>query len=108
MQPVETPQTIIVYVRNHSVLSYIINITDEETNVSETVENASTFSDGKLTSEFSYNFTEGRFYMIEIKSNGNVIYKGKMYSTSQIGKYNLLFDHYKQEPDSDSGYIVKP
>ena len=105
--PIDTSQSITVYARTHTAGTYVVTVTDEQSDVATTVTATTSFSLGKLTITFAYDFTEGRFYTLNIANDGAVIHRGKIYVTSQTGKYDVISGEYTEESNVDSGWIVK-
>jgi len=109
LKPIATVQTIVVYARNHdSTKAYSGIITPEETDTPETKTGTLTsFTDGVLTIKFTYGFQEARFYTISIISETVTIYKGKIFVTAQTSKFNPVLNDYLEEPNVNSGWVVK-
>lgn len=105
LKPIATSQSITVYTRPHTGTTYVLKVTDEETNVTSTKTSTHTADGlGKMTFTFAYPFKEGRFYMINITAT-KLIYRGKIYATAQTGQYSV--SSYTKPTENKNTFIVK-
>jgi len=61
----------------------IFDLYNEETQVSETVTNLFSVSDGYLIVSFDYDFIDGQKFQIKLTDNDVIIYRGKLMATTQ-------------------------
>ena len=75
--------------------SLTLNFYNEASKVSETVANTHSLVDGYLTLTYDYTYTEGDKFQIEVLDGSEVVYRGKLISTTQEPQeYKLTNDLY--------------
>ena len=62
---------------------FIFELYNETTQVTETINNTYSYSDGIAVVSFNYNFVEGSKYQIKIIESGVVIYRDKLFIMAQ-------------------------
>jgi hypothetical protein len=92
-------------------------VTDEQTNKSETVYGATTVASNKnfLISSMTFGsdnapFREGHFYTLEVLNGSTLVYRDKLFCTSQTpvtqSRYNVNKDVYDTNDTHNNDYIV--
>jgi hypothetical protein len=66
--PISTAQEVIVSVREHFGIQYLVRVTDESTNLSTDTITEGSLDDGQLTINVTVDFTDKRFYILQIFS----------------------------------------
>ena len=107
---ISTAQNIDVYVREHTGSTYTITVIDETLNSESTSTVSGTATDGILNIDITYNFIEGRYYMLKIfDSSSNLLTFQKIYCSDQsdFDKFSVLEGYYTQPTKAETNYIVK-
>jgi hypothetical protein len=61
----------------------VINLFNEGKQTTETIENTYTITDGQMIVAFEYDFIEGERFQIKITEGVNVVYRGRLFATTQ-------------------------
>lgn len=103
LQPLETSQTFNFIPRSNTCTHLVIK--DEQDNT-ETTYN-STFTDYNHYKQASdiYTLKENRFYMIIVYNDTDIIYKDKLFCTSNEADFSINTDKYIQH-SSNNDYIT--
>lgn len=83
INPEDTTHTAVVIPRYYDSELNDFIIYDEDTRESSTLSNIKTISNGYASYEFDLNTAEGKSYSIKIMDGNTVIWRGKMFATSQ-------------------------
>lgn len=83
VNPIDTSHLIAIIPRQYSYTDLVLELYNEETQVSEIVDNTFSTLDGLLTIAFDYDFIDGQKFQIKITEDTEVIYRGKMFVTTQ-------------------------
>jgi hypothetical protein len=87
--PVATNQTLTIIPRFDSTNVSVL-IRDEESDITTPITTTSSYIDGYMDIVIAYDFIEGCNYEIIVNDdNGNLIYRGKAYSTAQTDLENF-------------------
>ena len=110
MHIVSTTNTKIYFAPRVSAVIVSVKITDEETNVSTTF-NTYASQSGNYSEIFLGEVVEGRYYSVRIYSDGNEIYRGKVYCTNQTDLEKFSINNgeftYYEDTDNDNQYIYR-
>jgi hypothetical protein len=110
MHIVSTTDKKIYFAPRATGVSVSVKITDEETNISRTFDTYASQS-GNYSEIFLDEVVEGRYYTIRISSDGNEIYRGKVYCTNQtdLEKFSVNSGEftYYEDTDNDNQYIYR-
>ena len=80
------------------VTPVILELYNEVTKVNTEVSNISTLSDGILSLNFDFSFSENDKYQIKVSNGTEILYRGKLIATTQNPqKYKLTKDLYFYE-----------
>jgi hypothetical protein len=109
LSAIATAQTITPYVRGFEGSTFNITVIDESLNSSDSNLVSGVISDGILTIDVTYNFIEGRFYMVKIYSGSQLVNFSKIYCTDQtdLENYSVTDDYYTQPTKDETTYITK-
>jgi len=108
MHIISTTSQVIKFIARNISASYDVKITDEQSKevVSKTL---SAIEVGNYQQvDLSFTCSEARYYIIEMYTSGDLQYRGKMFCTNQteLPKYTITRDQYKEESSSDNEYII--
>ena len=86
----------------------LVYLTNEQTNTTATINPKITEADGYMYLESVYSVSEGTFYNIRVEYDSQIIYRGKVYCTSQTNyqKYTVNQGQYVTENTHDNSFIV--
>jgi len=109
LKAISTAQTITPYVRDSNGSTFNVQVIDESLNSSSSNLVSGIITDGVLTIDVTYNFIEGRFYMVKIYSGSQLINFSKIYCTDQTDLYNysVTDDYFTQIEKTETEYIIK-
>lgn len=114
LSPTTESQTLRIIPREYtSVGLFTVTIEEDGTGIIETITNVAMLDSGNYMS-FSCNFTilsEGNMYSLEVKKDDELLYRDKVYCTSQSDrkiKHTLNTNQYKEHSSQPSGqkYII--
>lgn len=83
LSPDNTTHEISLIPRFYPAGAVVFSITKEGYNVTETVANSYSITNGVMTVTVDYTVTEGDRYSIKITEGSNVVYRGNIISTEQ-------------------------
>ena len=83
VDPTDASHIILIIPRDYDYSTLVLQLYNEDSQVTSTVANTSSTLDGLLTVNFDYSFTEGQKFQIKITASGEVIYRGKLIATAQ-------------------------
>jgi len=83
VNPNDTAHELKIIYRFDIPTEIIFNLYNEETQVSETVTNLFSVSDGYLIISFDFDFIAGQKFQIKITDGADVVYRGKLLVTTQ-------------------------
>jgi len=83
VNPNDTTHEIIIIPRIYPTDAIVLNLYNEAKQTNEDVANTYTIMGGKMTVEFDYTFIEGENFQVKITENAEVVYRGKLFATSQ-------------------------
>ena len=83
VNPNETTHKFIIIPRFYPTEDIVFNLYNEANQNNETIENVYGVVDGEMIIEFNYEFIEGDRFQIKITEGSNVVYRGKLFATSQ-------------------------
>lgn len=93
VQPISTPQTLI-FIPRQSAETVVLSLFDEMLETTTEHELSAIYQDGYMEVEISHDFKEGHNYSYQVQADGNLLYRGKIFSTSQTDLQN-----YRSNPD---------
>jgi hypothetical protein len=109
VQPIATTQAIVLVPRAFAEGSEVaVYLTDESTNTTATITPSVTEADGYMTLAAIYDVNEGTFYTLEVVLSGTVIYRGRVFCTSQtdLAQYTVNENQYVTEDSYNNEFIV--
>jgi hypothetical protein len=108
LKPIATSQDIVVVPRSYATSGITIELTDEDTNTTATLTPSVSNSDGYMTLSSIYSVKEGTFYTFKVILSSAIIYRGRVYCTSQIDlkQYTVNENEYVTENSYDNEFIV--
>ena len=83
VNPNNTSHDIKIIPRFGTPFEVVFELYNEQTQLTETIVNTFTFSDGYLTILFNYDFIDGQKFQIKLIDDITVIYRGKLMATTQ-------------------------
>lgn len=83
VNPNNTSHDIKIIPRFGTPFEVVFELYNEQTQLTETIVNTFTFSDGYLTILFDYDFIDGQKFQIKLIDDITVIYRGKLMATTQ-------------------------
>lgn len=85
-----------------------IYLTDENTNTTATISPTVTELDGYMSLAYTYNVKEATFYVMKVELGSEVIYRGRVYCTSQtdLKQYTVNENEYVTQNSYDNEFIV--
>ena len=85
-----------------------IYLTNEDTNTTATISPTVTESAGYMSLAYTYDVDEATFYVIKVVLGSQVIYRGRVYCTSQtdLKQYTVNENEYVTENSYDNEFIV--
>lgn len=83
VSPNNTEHTIKLIPRYYPSAAITMSLFNEATQVSEDVDNTYVITDGNLFLTFEYTFTENQKFQIKLDEVEEVVYRGKIVSTTQ-------------------------
>lgn len=83
VSPNNTEHTIKLIPRYYPTTGITMSLFNEATQVSEDVDNTYTITDGNLFLTFEYTFTENQKFQIKLDEDTEIVYRGKIISTTQ-------------------------
>lgn len=83
IDPNNTTHTLILIPRYYPTNSLFLDITEEQTDVTERITNTYSITDGKLSIVFDYDFTDKYKYSFKISEDTEIVYRGKLVITQQ-------------------------
>lgn len=83
VNPEDSEHTIKLIPRYYPTDAISLSLFNEATQSSETVDNEYTVTDGNFFLTFTYEFTENQRFQIKLKEDSEVVYRGKLISTTQ-------------------------
>jgi hypothetical protein len=85
-----------------------IYLTNESTNTTATISPTVTELDGYMSLAYTYDVDEATFYVIKVQLGSVVIYRGRVYCTSQtdLKQYTVNENEYVTENSYDNEFIV--
>lgn len=83
VNPNNTSHTLYIIPRTYTYASLTLELYNEETKVSELVDNEFSINDGILSIGFNFDFIEGQKFQIKISEESNIVYRGKLIATDQ-------------------------
>ena len=97
-----TPSNLYATPRSGVYDSLILTVRDESTKEIVTESITFTLSGNYYDFTTAYQFTEGRFYNIEIKEGSNLLFRDKVFCTDQPldGKFRMTNGKYEVEEES--------
>jgi hypothetical protein len=104
LRPIETAQTLKFIPREYNATKVVL--VDESTNTE--VEINATFTQDKyyLTADIAFSLIEGRFYNLTVYNVNDIVYKDKVFCTSQnVLDYSINKDVYTSNV-TDNEYII--
>jgi len=109
LKPISTEQTLMFYARQHTTLTYSVNLTDESTTKETTYAITGTYVDGLCTIKLTHPFKEGRFYILKVFSSTSLISYQRIYATAQTSfdSYSVLDSFYTPIQKEKTTYTVK-
>lgn len=107
LQVSESPQTITIIPRSFPA-SVTIELADESTNTTATPAVTATSADGFMTLTGTFSLVNGRFYGLKVFNAGNLIYRDRVFVTSQTeyDKFTVNAGVYTEETTYDNEYII--
>lgn len=104
LQPISTTQTIKFIARKDNADTIVIR--DEQDNTEVTITDAVFFQEKYYyKTDVILSLKEGRFYNLTIYYDGEVVYKDKIFCTSQTNGYSINSGDYVQH-SSNNDYIT--
>ena len=98
VNPNDGSHTIQLIPRFYPFNSLVLELKDEQTKIAVIVTNTYIVSDGVMTINFDFDFTNKEKFEIKITENDNVVYRGKIIATTQESQdYKLTKDLYFYE-----------
>lgn len=95
VNPQNTEHQIIIIPRFYPSDEVVINLFNEGKQTNETIDNTYTVIDGQMIVIFDYQFIEGDRFQIKITKDLDVVYRGKLFATTQITQnYNPTANAY--------------
>lgn len=108
MHTISTTSQVIKFVARNVSASYDVVITDEQSKevTSKTISSIEVGNYQQM--DLSFTCSEAKYYTIEMYTSGDLQYRGKMFCTNQteLPKYTITKDQYKEETSSDNEYII--
>jgi len=104
LRPINTPQKLKFIPREYNATKIVL--VDESTNTQ--VEIDATFTQDKyyLTTDITFSLIEGRFYNLTVYNINDIVYKDKIFCTSQnVLDYSINKDVYTSNV-TDNEYII--
>ena len=85
-----------------------IYLTNESTNTTATISPTVTELDGYMSLAYTYDVDEATFYVMKVQLGSVVIYRGRVYCTSQtdLKQYTVNENEYVTENSYDNEFIV--
>lgn len=83
VNPNDTEHTIKLIPRYYPTEGITLSLFNEATQISENVDNTFTVTDGNLFLTFEYTFTENQKFQIKLNEDDEIVYRGKLFSTTQ-------------------------
>jgi len=83
VNPNDTAHEIVIIPRYYPSDAIVVDLFNEAKQTSEIVENTYGVENGKLTLRFDYEFIEGGRFQIKITEASEVVYRGKIFATTQ-------------------------
>tara|TARA_R110000868_G_scaffold17108_1_gene75564 strand:+ start:189 stop:623 length:435 start_codon:yes stop_codon:yes gene_type:complete len=85
-----------------------VYLTDESTNTTATISPTVTEAKGYMTLNYTYSVIEGTFYTIKVVLGSTVIYRGRVFCTSQtdLAQYTVNENQYVTEDSYNNEFIV--
>lgn len=83
VNPNDTEHTIKLIPRYYPTDAITLSLFNEATQISENVDNTFTVTDGNLFLTFEYTFTENQKFQIKLNEDDEIVYRGKLFSTTQ-------------------------
>lgn len=83
VNPANTSHEIVIIPRQYTYTDLVLELYNEETQLSEIVTNTFSTEDGLLTVGFDYDFIDGQKFQIKITEESEVLYRGKLIATTQ-------------------------
>ena len=84
VSPLNASHTIILIPRFYPTSTIVLELTEEASNITNTIANSYATTDGLVSINFNYDFTDKDKYSIKVKEGVNVVYRGKLIVTSQV------------------------
>ena len=98
VNPNDGSHTIQLIPRIYPFNSLVLELKDEQTKIAVIVTNTYIVSDGVMTINFDFDFTNKEKFEIKITENDNVVYRGKIIATTQDSQdFKLTKDLYFYE-----------
>lgn len=91
--PIATPQAL-TFIPRQSAELVTLTLFDEHSGNSTEYELEAAYQDGYMNVEFAHDFKEGQNYSFEVKDGETLLYRGKIFTTSQTDLQN-----YRSNPD---------
>jgi len=93
VNPEDTTHNIVIIPRFYPTDAIVISLFNEATQQTSTPANTYSTTDGNTAIEFDYDFTENQNFQIKITEADEVVYRDKIFSTSQIPQDYKLTDN---------------
>jgi hypothetical protein len=83
-------------------------LTNESTNTTQTQTIAPTSANGYMTLNAAWTLKEANFYLLEVFSGVNLIYRGRVFCTDQTNfeKFTVNAGVYDQETAGDNTFVI--
>ena len=104
LQPIGTSQNIVIIPRSHPS-SVTLTLTDDSTGTSATPVVTVANADGFMTLSGTFSLTDKRFYTIEVKDGSTLIYRGRVFVTSQTDYDKYTTSDYV-EHTSNNDFVI--
>ena len=101
------PQDIVIIPRSFPA-SVTIALVDESTNTTDTPAVTAASANGFMTLTGTFDLVNNRFYGLKVFSSGNLIYRDRVFVTSQTNypKFTVNAGVYTEETTYDNDYII--
>jgi len=88
--------------------SVVVKLTNESTNTTQQQTITPTSSNGYMTIAAAWVLEEANFYLLEVFSGSNLIYRGRVFCTNQTNfeKYTVNSGVYAQETAGDNTFVI--
>jgi len=95
VNPSDETHIVKIIPRFYPSTTIVLSLFNETLQTSVNVTNTYEIVDGILSITFDYDFVEGSNFQVKITENGNIVYRGKLFATSQTPQdYKLTANAY--------------